>query len=201
MEIRNGDQTWQFRVRQNRSTIERRDTLRSVFSCRRPGCSASDTWPRSLGTTSSLSTATSSMAAEAHGLKGSVAVKDGKIAAVGRLPNGTARRVIDARGLTVAPGFIDLHSHSDYTLLVDGKAESKIRQGVTTEILGESESAGPILGPAVPEFDKEIDSLWLEERLDDFGRVLRSPATTRDLRQHRLLRGERPSAHGRDGQC
>jgi dihydroorotase/N-acyl-D-amino-acid deacylase len=64
--------------------------------------------------------------------------------------------VIDARGLTVAPGFIDLHSHSDYTLLVDGKAESKIRQGVTTEILGESESAGPILGPAVPEFDKEL---------------------------------------------
>jgi len=88
--------------------------------------------------------------------EGSVAVKDGKIAAVGRLPNGTAGRVIDARGLTVAPGFIDLHSHSDYALLVDGKAESKIRQGVTTEILGEDESAGPILGPAVPEFDKEL---------------------------------------------
>jgi dihydroorotase/N-acyl-D-amino-acid deacylase len=88
--------------------------------------------------------------------EGSVAVKEGKIAAVGRLPNATARRVIDARELIVAPGFIDLHSHSDYTLLVDGKGESKIRQGVTTEILGESESAGPILGPAVPEFDKEM---------------------------------------------
>ena len=88
--------------------------------------------------------------------EGSVAVMDGKIAAIGRLPNATAGRAIDARGLTVAPGFIDLHSHSDYTLLVDGKAESKIRQGVTTEILGESESAGPILGPAVPEFDKEM---------------------------------------------
>ncbi|HXX24594.1 MAG TPA: D-aminoacylase [Terriglobia bacterium] len=87
---------------------------------------------------------------------GSVAVKDGKIAAVGRLPNGAAQRVIDAGGLTVAPGFIDLHSHSDFTLLVDGKAESKIRQGVTTEILGESESAGPILGPAIPEFDKAM---------------------------------------------
>ena len=64
--------------------------------------------------------------------EGSVAVKDGRVAAIGRLPNATAGRVIDARGLTVAPGFIDLHSHSDFTLLVDGKAESKIRQGVTT---------------------------------------------------------------------
>jgi dihydroorotase/N-acyl-D-amino-acid deacylase len=93
--------------------------------------------------------------------EGSVAVKDGKIAAVGRLPNVAAQRVIDAGGLTVAPGFIDLHSHSDFTLLVDGKAESKIRQGVTTEILGESESAGPILGPAIPEFDKAMTLIGL----------------------------------------
>ena len=64
--------------------------------------------------------------------EGSVAVKDGKIAAVGRLPDAAAQRVIDAGGLIICPGFIDLHSHSDYTLLVDGKAESKIRQGVTT---------------------------------------------------------------------
>ncbi len=78
--------------------------------------------------------------------EGSVAVKDGKIADIGRLGKVSARRVIDASGLVVAPGFIDLHSHSDYTLLVDGKAESKIRQGVTAEILGESGSAGPVVG-------------------------------------------------------
>lgn len=89
--------------------------------------------------------------------QGSVAVKDGKIAAVGRLVDRTARRVIDATGLVVAPGFIDLHSHSDFTLLVDGDAQSKIRQGVTTEILGESESAGPVLGPAVPDFDQSLE--------------------------------------------
>jgi N-acyl-D-aspartate/D-glutamate deacylase len=86
----------------------------------------------------------------------SVAVKDAKIVQIGRLDHATAKRVIDATGLVVAPGFIDLHSHSDFTLLVDGDAQSKIRQGVTTEILGESDSAGPVLGPAVDEFDKSL---------------------------------------------
>ncbi len=85
--------------------------------------------------------------------EGSVAVKDGRIADIGRLPGVSAKRVIDASGLVVAPGFIDLHSHSDYTLLVDGTAQSKARQGVTTEILGEAASAGPILAPAIPDFD------------------------------------------------
>jgi len=86
----------------------------------------------------------------------SVAVRDVKIAGIGRLDQATAKRVIDATGLVVAPGFIDLHSHSDFTLLVDGDAQSKIRQGVTTEILGESDSAGPVLGPAVDEFDRSL---------------------------------------------
>ena len=86
----------------------------------------------------------------------SVAVKDGKITEIGGLDKATAKQVIDATGLVVAPGFIDLHSHSDFTLLVDGNAQSKIRQGVTTEILGESDSAGPVLGPAVDEFDKSL---------------------------------------------
>jgi len=86
--------------------------------------------------------------------EGSVAVRDGKIAAVGRLIHPTARRVIDAAGLVVAPGFIDLHSHSDYTLLVDGNAQSKIRQGVTTEIIGEDASAGPFTGTDQPDISK-----------------------------------------------
>jgi N-acyl-D-amino-acid deacylase len=86
--------------------------------------------------------------------EGDVAVKDGKIASVGRLVNPTARRVIDAAGLAVAPGFIDLHSHSDYTLLVDGDGQSKIRQGVTTEIIGEDASAGPFTSPNQPDMSK-----------------------------------------------
>ena len=85
--------------------------------------------------------------------EGSVAVRDGKIADVGRLTGATTKRVIDAGGLVVTPGFIDLHSHSDYTLLVDGTAQSKIRQGVTTEIIGEAASAGPILPLAAADFD------------------------------------------------
>ena len=76
---------------------------------------------------------------------GDVAVRGNTIAAVGRV-TGTAARTIDAKGLVVAPGFIDIHSHSDETLLEDGKAESKVRQGVTTEVLGEGRSAAPLVG-------------------------------------------------------
>jgi N-acyl-D-amino-acid deacylase len=73
---------------------------------------------------------------------GSVGVRDGRIAGVGRVA-GAATRTIDARGRVLAPGFIDPHSHSDFALLTDGNAESKIRQGVTTEVIGESGSVAP----------------------------------------------------------
>jgi len=73
---------------------------------------------------------------------GSIAISGGKIAAVGEV-NGTAARTIDAKGRIVAPGFIDLHSHSDMTLITDGNGQSKIRQGVTTEVIGESGSVAP----------------------------------------------------------
>ncbi|MBZ5558898.1 MAG: D-aminoacylase [Acidobacteriia bacterium] len=78
----------------------------------------------------------------APAVAGSVAVRDGRIAGVGRV-TGAAARTIDAHGLVLAPGFIDPHSHSDYALLTDGNAESKIRQGVTTEVIGESGSVAP----------------------------------------------------------
>jgi N-acyl-D-amino-acid deacylase len=76
---------------------------------------------------------------------GDLAIKAGRIAAVGRV-DGKGDIEVDAAGLVVAPGFIDIHSHSDLKLLQDGRAQSKIRQGVTTEILGEGNSAGPRKG-------------------------------------------------------
>jgi len=74
------------------------------------------------------------------GLRGDV------IARIGDLSGAGATHVIDASGLTVSPGFIDMHSHSDRTLLVDGRALSKVMQGVTTEMVGESGSAAPVFG-------------------------------------------------------
>lgn len=68
-------------------------------------------------------------------------IRDGRIAAIGNLQQRSAGQRIDARGRAVCPGFVDLHSHSDISLLVDGLAPSKIRQGVTTEILGQDGSS------------------------------------------------------------
>jgi N-acyl-D-amino-acid deacylase len=64
-----------------------------------------------------------------------VAVAGGRIVALGE-DLGEAARVIDVTGLVVAPGFIDIHTHSDYSLATNPRAESKIRQGVTTEVVG-----------------------------------------------------------------
>ncbi len=82
--------------------------------------------------------------------RGDVAIKGDRIVAVGRVLPGASARTIDARNLVVAPGFIDMHSHSDYLLLEDGLAQSKIRQGVTTEVLGEGRSVAPNKGKLPP---------------------------------------------------
>src|SRR5438067_7421604 len=76
-----------------------------------------------------------------------VAISGGHIAAIGTPLSGTAARVIDAEGLAVAPGFIDIKTHSDFTLPINPKAESKVRQGVTTEIIGH---CGFSVAPCLP---------------------------------------------------
>jgi dihydroorotase/N-acyl-D-amino-acid deacylase len=77
-----------------------------------------------------------------------VAITGDRIVYVGRAPV-KAKRVIDASGKVVSPGFIDMHSHSEFGLSLDGRALSKITQGITTEVMGEHLSAGPVLGHAV----------------------------------------------------
>lgn len=74
---------------------------------------------------------------------GDVGIRHGRIAAIGRLAGRSATRTIDAKGLVVAPGFIDIHNHSDDTILEDGNAENMVRQGVTSMIFGEGGSAAP----------------------------------------------------------
>ena len=76
-----------------------------------------------------------------------VAVSNGRIVAVEAGSARPARRVIDARGQVVAPGFIDIHTHSDFTLTLNPRAEGKVRQGVTTEVVG---NCGFSAAPALP---------------------------------------------------
>ena len=75
---------------------------------------------------------------------GDVGVRDGHIAAIGDLSRDTARHVIDAHGMVIAPGFIDMLGQSELTILVDPRLPSKIYQGITTEITGEGESVAPL---------------------------------------------------------
>ena len=80
--------------------------------------------------------------------RGDIAIAGDRVAEIGNLSTAQAREVIDVGDRIVSPGFIDAHSHSDMTLLVDPKADSKIRQGVTTEIIGVCGFSG---GPVVAE--------------------------------------------------
>jgi N-acyl-D-amino-acid deacylase len=117
----------------------------------------------------------------APGRVADVAVKEGYIVALGSDATRQAYRVIDATGQVVAPGFIDIHTHSDFTLPLNPRAESKIRQGVTTEVLG---NCGFSAAPALP---GQVDTLrdylaasapWLEFHETTFADYMRTfPAT------------------------
>ncbi len=80
----------------------------------------------------------------ADGRSVDVGIKGDRIVAVGNLDDQKAAETIDAHGLTVAPGFINMLSWSNESLIADGHSQSEIRQGVTTEIMGEGESMGPV---------------------------------------------------------
>ncbi|MEX2534505.1 MAG: D-aminoacylase [Trueperaceae bacterium] len=89
-----------------------------------------------------------------------IAIKDGRIATVGSNLGG-GKKEIDASGQVVAPGFIDIHSHSDFTVLVDPLCSSKIRQGITTELNGNCGwSAAPLRGEGTN---------WIQEKVRQLG--------------------------------
>ena len=101
-----------------------------------------------------------------------IALRGGRIAAIEDGRTDSAARVIDAEGRIVAPGFIDIHTHSDFTLPLNPLAEAKIRQGVTTEVVG---NCGFSVAPALP---GKVDGLrdylsgsapWLDFEETDFG--------------------------------
>ena len=96
---------------------------------------------------------------------GDVAIKAGRIAAIGNLSHASRKRTIDAHGMIVAPGFIDMLGQSELTVLVDPRLPSKIFQGITTEITGEGNSVAPmndaIIKEGQPQFHHyEIKPDW-----------------------------------------
>ena len=109
---------------------------------------------------------------------GDIAIRGDKIAAMGDLHNAATKKRIDATGLIVAPGFIDVQGQSEFNVLVDNRVASKIMQGVTTEITGEGTSIAPVNDRMVKEgedaarkYGVALDWHSLDEYFRHFARV------------------------------
>ncbi len=91
------------------------------------------------------------------GVRADVAVRDGRIAAIGADLAASGARVIEAKGKVVSPGFIDIHSHSDESVLINSALESAVHQGVTLVVAGNcGGSSAPALGLAAEELEREL---------------------------------------------
>jgi dihydroorotase/N-acyl-D-amino-acid deacylase len=109
---------------------------------------------------------------------GDLAIQGDRIAALGDLRNASAKQRVDAKGLVISPGFIDVQGQSEFNILVDGRAASKITQGVTTEITGEGTSIAPVnahmiddLRPEAAKFHVDLDWHSLDEYFQHFQRA------------------------------
>ncbi|HME38359.1 MAG TPA: D-aminoacylase [Steroidobacteraceae bacterium] len=100
---------------------------------------------------------------------GDVGIREGHIAAIGKLAGAQARHRIDAEGMVVAPGFIDMLGQSEFTILVDPRLPSKIYQGITTEITGEGMSAAPMTGDARVKTGPTLEHYGLTADWQSFG--------------------------------
>ena len=92
---------------------------------------------------------------------GDVGIRDGRVAAIGNLAATTRTRTLDAKGMVVAPGFIDMLGQSELTILVDPRLPSKIYQGITTEITGEGGSVAPQNDAIIREMDHTYKHLHI----------------------------------------
>jgi dihydroorotase/N-acyl-D-amino-acid deacylase len=100
---------------------------------------------------------------------GDVGIRDGRIAAIGKLGDAPAAKRIDAAGKVVAPGFIDMLGQSELTILVDPRLPSKIYQGITTEVTGEGNSPAPLIGRARDEMAQALEHYGLTADWRTFG--------------------------------
>ena len=92
-----------------------------------------------------------------------VGITGDRITRIGNIGTETAGRVIDANGMIVSPGFIDIHSHSDYPILIEPEGHSKIRQGVTTEVIGNCGSSAAPMNKMLQEYRDKYDKSQLGE--------------------------------------
>lgn len=109
-----------------------------------------------------------------------IGIRTGRIAEIGDLSSAETNRRVAVDGLAVAPGFIDLHTHSDFTLMADGRAQSQVHQGVTTEVIGQCGfSSAParrpedakIMSPGFTDGMVDIDWTSFGDYLDHLGRM------------------------------
>src|SRR5678816_107151 len=120
----------------------------------------------------------------ATGFVGDIGIKNQRIARIGNLANATAARTIEARGMVVAPGFIDMLGQSETYLLIDPRGMSKVMMGVTTEITGEGESIAPINERQIKEqedFLKRFNLTINWRTLDEYFRRLEKQGTGLNL--------------------
>ncbi|MDE3137958.1 MAG: D-aminoacylase [Acidobacteriota bacterium] len=97
-----------------------------------------------------------------------VGIRNGRIAAIGDLASAPAKRTIDATGMVVTPGFIDMLGQSELTILVDPRLPSKIYQGITTEITGEGDSVAPLDAHIIAENRDEYAHLKIQPTWRNF---------------------------------
>ena len=132
------------------------------------------------------------------GRRADVGIKGDRIAAVGDLSQAPAKTVVDAAGLAVAPGFINMLSWSTDSLIADGRSQGEIRQGVTTQIFGEGSSMGPLTPEMKTARHRADGRHQVRHHLDDAVGVPDDAGAARRLAERRVVRRRDDGPRARD---